>query len=235
VAEAFEPLGDSPDPATRLRAGREALAFLSSALDIAVGSSPEVDLLDMLTLVALGRDAVARRWPAATYGAAAGNVQHAFETSLDDVTALARGVISVEVEKEIWQLIRDWQRDNPTQDHVASVRLSEYAKFREGTTSRPSGVLSLVRGAAAAADTAVLLGERALYAAQRLPYLVRLQTRVASGEMMSEAARRFTRPAFEATRAFAAKALVVAGGVALAGAGSWLLLRVTRRHRHAWR
>ena len=78
---AFKPLIGSPHSAVRLSAARDELGFMSSALDIAVGSSPEVDLLDMLTLVALGRDAMGRRWSVEACGEAAHGVAEAFRTS----------------------------------------------------------------------------------------------------------------------------------------------------------
>lgn len=90
---AFDPIIESSNASMRLQAARDQLAFVTSALDIAVGSAPEVDLLDMLTLVALGRDAMARRWNPDTCGEVALGVADAFRASLDDISAVASGVI----------------------------------------------------------------------------------------------------------------------------------------------
>ena len=81
LVTAFEPLIDSSDLAVRHRAARDELDFMSAALDIAVGSEPEVNLLDMVTLVALGRDAMARRWDVDVYGEAGRAVVEAFAAS----------------------------------------------------------------------------------------------------------------------------------------------------------
>ena len=148
LVTAFRPLIESPDPALRLRAARDELAFMSSALDIAVGSAPEVDLLDMVTLVSLGRDAMARRWSFDTCGEAARAVGEAFQTSLDDVATVARAVTSGPVEDELRQVIREWQVENPDQDDVTGVRLSAYARYRDGTSANAAGLFAVLRGAA---------------------------------------------------------------------------------------
>ncbi len=218
---AFKPLIESPHSAVRLSAARDELGFMSSALDIAVGSSPEVDLLDMLTLVALGRDAMGRRWSVEACGEAAHGVAEAFRTSMDDISAVAAAFISSDVEAELRQVTAEWQRENPGHDDVAGVRLSAYAKYRPGSSTATSGLFAMLRGASETADTAVLLGDRALYATQRLPYLVRLHVRIAGSEIIVEAQR--------ATKRILLKTAVACGGLAVVGATSWLVARAAYR------
>jgi hypothetical protein len=218
---AFAPLIESSDIDMRLRAGRDQLAFVSSALDIAVGSAPEVDLLDMLTLVALGRDAMARRWSPETCGDRAHGLADAFRTSMEDIASVAAGVIPGEVEAELRQVIREWQEENPGHDDVAGVRLSAYAKYRAGSSAGKAGLFALLRGASETADTAVLLGDRALYATQRLPYLVRLHVRIAAREALVDAQRAARHALFNTA--------VSCGGLALVGATSWLCVRMAHR------
>jgi hypothetical protein len=213
---AFRPLVELPRVEVRLRAAQDELAFKSSALDIAVGSSPEVDLLDMVTLVALGRDAMARRWSEAEYGEAASGLPAAFQSSLDDIAEIARRVFPLEVEKELRDVIAEWQRENLTRDDVAAVRLSAYAKFRATSTSKNAGIFSMIRGATQTADTAVLLGDRALYATQRLPYLVRLHVRIALREFLVDGQR--------TARQVLARSAVPLLGLTLAGTGASLLV-----------
>ncbi len=217
----FRPLTESPSADVRLRGARDELAFMSAALDIAVGSSPEVDLLDMVTLVALGRDAMARRWSVEVCGDAAHTLADAFQASFDDISAIASGVLRDEVVAELRDVVREWQRENPDQDDVVAVRLSAYAKYRAGSTSKDAGLFSLLRGATQTADTAVLLGDRALYATQRLPYLVRLHVRIALREFLADAQRVARQTLNRSALPFA--------GLALAGAASWLTVRLVRR------
>lgn len=218
---AFNPLIESPDIDVRLRAGGDQLAFITSALDIAVGSAPEVDLLDMLTLVTLGRDAMAHRWSPEVCGDRAQGVAGAFQASIDDISAVAAGVLPAEIEAELRQVIRDWQGENPGNDNVAGVRLSAYAKYRAGSDVTKSGLFALLRGASETADTAVLLGDRALYATQRMPYLVRLHVRIAAREAIVDAQR--------AAKQVLRRAAVLSSGMALLGATSWLVVRLAHR------
>jgi hypothetical protein len=218
---AFAPIIESSDLVMRMHAGRDQLAFITSALDIAVGSAPEVDLLDMVTLVALGRDAMARRWSPETCGDRARGVAEAFRVSMDDITTVAARVIPDDAGAELRQVIREWQEENPGNDDVAGVRLSAYAKYRAGSSAGRAGLFSLLRGASETADTAVLLGDRALYATQRMPYLVRLHVRIAAREALFDAQRAARQMLFKATAA--------GGALALVGATSWLVVRLAQR------
>jgi hypothetical protein len=221
LISAFRPLMESPHADVRLRASRDTLAFMTSALDIAVGSSPEVDLLDMVTLVSLGRDAMTRRWSVPAYGDAGRAVADAFDGAHDDISAIASRVMPEEVQTELRQVVADWQRENSDQQEVATVRLSAYAKYRPGSTTKNAGIFSLLRGATQTADTAVLLGDRALYATQRLPYLVRLHVTIAIRETISDVKRVVGQTAI--------RSLAPLGGLALAGVASFFAVRLVRR------
>jgi hypothetical protein len=234
LATAFGPLIDSSDSSVHLRAARDELAYLSAALDIAVGSSPEVDLLDMVTLVTLGSSAVALRWSEAAYGEAGRRVARAFDASLMDISEVARRGVGDEVAAQLRVVIGEWQAENPGVEDVASVRLSAYAydageEGRGGITTRfakdASGLFSLVRGAARTADTAVLLGERALYATQRLPFLLRAHARIVGNDLFAEGDRTLARIEGLGTRLFV-PAFIFCAGVAVVTASSWLVARL---------
>jgi hypothetical protein len=189
LAAAFGPLVEASDPSVRTRASRDLLEYMAAALDIAVGSSPEVDLLDMVTLVALGRDAMTRRWSVVTHGERGRAIADAFRTSFDDIVTIARSSLSDEVEAELESVIRAWQEENPNVDDVAAVRLSANADMREGASKlakSTAGLFAVVRGAMSTADTAVLFGERALYVAQRLPFHLRFHARLATTDLVSD-------------------------------------------------
>lgn len=226
LAGAFEPLIESGDLAVAARATKDQLAFMSAALDIAVGSSPEVDLLDMVTLVALGREAMARRWKEEIHGEAARGVASAFRASYDDIEAVARTVISDEVDDQLNRVIREWIAENPRMENVAAVRMSAYAEKRDADHAlarNAAGLFSLVRGAAQAADTAILLGERALYATQRMPVLVRMHARVATKALFSDLRRDRT-----IEQVFVG-AFLALSGVAFVTTVSWLFARTIQR------
>lgn len=221
LASAFEPLIESENPILSVRAAQDQLSFMSSALDIAVGSSPEVDLLDMVTLVALGREAMGRRWKDDVYGPATRHVADAFRTSFEDISAIARTVISEDVEAQLGRVIREWLAENPRLEDVATVRLSAYAENRSAKNARSAaGLFSVVRGAAQAADTAILLGERALYATQRMPVLVRMHARIASKALFADMQRK------RIVKGIFFDAFLACSGVAVVTALSWLGARL---------
>jgi hypothetical protein len=193
LVAAFEPFSQSKDPAARSRAARDLLEFMASALDIAVGRSPEVDLLDMVALVALGRTAMSRRYGSGAHGAMGLSVVDAFQTSLDDIDGIARAAFSDDLEAGVRQAIIEWEEENPEVMDVASVRLSAHADNVTGTSTRSAkhaaGLFSFVRRATYAADNVVLLGERALYVAQRLPFHLRFHARIATNDLVTDATR----------------------------------------------
>jgi hypothetical protein len=99
-------------------------------------------------------------------------------------------MVSDNVEAEVQHLVRDWRAENPAQLQVEAVRLSTYAAERGASLARHApGVFRLMHQAAHTADDAVLLGERALYAAQRLPFLARRHARVGSTELFADLTR----------------------------------------------
>jgi hypothetical protein len=193
MVTAFAPLLESDDSSVRRRAQGDQLQLMSAALDIAVGAAPMVDLLDMITLTELGSDAMAARWNVDVYGEKGRGVLDALRASAQDIWGVAHKVVPVQVEADLVRVIRQWQEENPGLQEVASVRLSAYAQYKEemgsGLSKSASGLFSLLRGAAQTADTAVLLGERALYAAQRLPFLIRMHVRVASDDLFADLER----------------------------------------------
>jgi hypothetical protein len=190
LVAAFAPLIASDDLTVRLRAAEDELRFLSSALDIAVSAHPELNLVDMVALVALGRDAMTQRWDVTRYGDDSRAIERSFERSLDDISTFARSVVSGDVEAEVRRVIEQWRAENPDLVEVEAVRLSTYVAERASTLEKHApSVIRLMHQAAHTADDAVLLGERALYAAQRLPFLVRKQARVGSSELLVDLAR----------------------------------------------
>ena len=208
-----------PTPRCVCARARDQLAFVTSALDIAVGSAPEVDLLDMVTLVALGRDAMARRWKSR-------HVRRSRARRGRGVPCVHGRHLGRGVRRDLRrrrgraaQVIRQWQEEKPDHDDVAGVRLSAYAKY--GRAREQRGALLVAARASETADTAVLLGDRALYATQRLPNLVRLHVRIARPETVGDAQRAAKQVLF--------KGAALLGGLALAGGASWAVARLAQR------
>jgi hypothetical protein len=93
-------------------------------------------------------------------------------------------------EQEQWlrDAIRAWRLQHPEQTRVAGVRFAEFsglAAERQGRTDA-SGILAGVRSATRTADAALLLGERGMFLAPRMPYIARLHARLGVYEILHD-------------------------------------------------
>ena len=87
----------------------------------------------MVTLVALGRDAMTRRWNVRGYGEAARGLADAFQASLEDISAIAAGSLSREKSRpSSADVVAEWQRENPDQDDVAARQALGIRKVPRG-------------------------------------------------------------------------------------------------------
>ena len=190
LADVLAPLDRATDPAIRRAALDLQLRLSSAALDIAVGPDSDANLLDMVALVDLAKEV------------AGGHEVHdaltrqgiSFDDTLkkisDDVWQIARKVLSGPEEQQLRRIIDRWKVENPDQLRVASIRLSAFANPDAAGFNtdggEASGLLAGVKRAVQSADQARLLAERALFAAQRLPFLLRMQLRVATQLVMAD-------------------------------------------------
>jgi|GEM_PF-5765320 len=188
VAQAAEPLGGAEDARVTEQALRRALLYQASALDIASGPTPEVNLLDMLVFTTLTRDAFASYWVPEVFGADGQPMLDALVASERDVWRLADNVLDDDQENQVRDYIRRWQAEHPRQVQVEAVRLSEFAKQagKSAEAQKTRGLISSVRLAAKAADEALLMGERALFLGQRVPFLLRSQVRLGALEVLGD-------------------------------------------------
>ncbi len=190
VAESMEPLEESTHRDVSDAAMKGALLYVSSAIDIATGPLPEVNLVDLLVFLRLCRDALERHWIPAVYGAQGRDVVAAFTKSEEDLWEVAATVISSSQKQDLESLIDDWRAENPGQFRVEGVRLDDFARragrVERERAERAKGLLSGVKSATQAADQALLLAERAMFLVNRMPFLVRFQARVAVREIVSD-------------------------------------------------
>jgi signal transduction histidine kinase len=110
-------------------------------------------------------------------------------------------VLDAEGRAKLESLIADWRRENPNQYRVERVRLMDFAqhagRVEEERAKAAGGILSNVKQATQTVDQALLLGERAVFMAHRMPFLVRLQGRVGAREMLSDAVSELRSPTSE--------------------------------------
>jgi len=177
-------------PEERLAALRLSMSLTSSALEIAIGPSPVVNLLDMMVLTSLTRQRAETRMEVGGFYrrediAAILPILVSLEA---DVWALGARVLAPEQLASLRGLIDAWLRDNPDQEYVADVRLDDFAaehgeaQLAEAWTEDFIPDLSLVpevSQAATAADEMRVLLERYLVYIHHLPGILRWETQQA--------------------------------------------------------
>ena len=190
VMEAAEPLARAQDPHVRQNALRLALIHQSTALDIASGPLPELNVLDMLVFLSLSRNALERYWNPQVFGEPGAELLAAFHESERALSPIAAKLLSPQQRADVRALVRAWQQAHPDQHRVEAVRFIEFSALAGQVSidqaKRASGLLSQVKAGTQAADQALLLGDRAMFLAQRMPFLARAQARLGVQETVSD-------------------------------------------------
>lgn len=192
--QAFTPLAEEGEPHRREIALRLGVAYLSSALDIASGPYPEINLVDMIVFMKLSGDALETHWIPVTFGDEGRELLKAFRQSETQIWEISDKVLADDVQETVRNLIVDWQAKHPGQFKVESVRFNEFAE-RAGEVSaerqrQARGIFGQVRQVTQTADEGLLLAERGMFLANRMPTLIRLQARLGVYETTSDALSR---------------------------------------------
>ncbi len=244
LTQAFEPLVASVRGEVRLRAMRDHLVYVASALDIATAPVPEANLLDMVAFVELAKGTCRTRWNVDLHGEHGAAVLAALDAASTDVWRVARALLSPEKEEELRRLVREWHDENPGLTEIAAVRLPAFSAVAGRGETRAEvaahGIFSYVKKGVTEADMARLLGERALFLALRMPFLVRLQARLAAHEVTHEVVHELPDRLAQTVTAVAERAgplmrrAIGAGAIATAGlvtAGALAYAAVRRQGR----
>lgn len=196
LVEACEPLSRSQSERSRREGVRRLLVYAASALDIAAGTYPEVNVLDMIVFLRLSRVAVERHWLPHVFGDEARPLVTAFVDSEERAWHLASKILTARQGEVLNGMIEAWQRAHPDQVRVEMVRFEAFSaragRVTEALQRDAEGLLGSVKAATQAADQALLLAERGMFLAHRLPFLLRLQARVGAQEVMTDSLGRFS-------------------------------------------
>lgn len=192
ISEAMEGVSAHATPELHECALKRTLLYCSSALDIVSGPAPELSQLDMLVFVSLSQAVFARHWRPNVFGEAGEPTLHALRRLDEELWELARKLLEPDEEQTLRDLIHDYENTHPDQIHVEGVRFSAFSKIEVGARERKqaSGLWKSVRTATRAADEALLLGERMMFLAPRIPYLLRLHARLSMLELTSDGTRK---------------------------------------------
>jgi hypothetical protein len=191
VTQATETLERSPDPRVSDAALRKNLLYASSAMEIASGPFSEINLLDMIVFIRLSRRVLETHWIPELYGEDGGELAEVFARSDRDLAEVAAQTLAAAQREQLDRLVDAWLEENPGQIRVEGIRLNDFSTAAGSAASERAlvakGLLSGVKTATRAANQAMLLSERALFLFHRLPFLWRLQARVAAREMLGDA------------------------------------------------
>lgn len=191
VHDGTKNIENSSDPNLRAQAFLRRLIYNSAALDIALGPSPQANLLDMVAFIELCRGVWNDYWMPHLFKGQGSAMSQKFKEASDEIWSLASKVMTPDQKDQLAKLIQRWREKNPDQTSVENVRFSQFSKEAgaraQEMQSEVGGLLAGIKGATVAGDRAVLLGERALFYAQRAPFLWRAQAQAGAREVLNEA------------------------------------------------
>lgn len=226
LRHALAPLEASGNPGVRRSALERELAYLSAALDIAAGDNPVANLLDMLTFVELSRERFHKHWRPNVFGDSGHPVDEALREATEDIRAVAAKYMTPAQMGRFGHVLEDWREANPEQIHVEAVRLSAFSQFTgvkmKQLMDEARGLLGDMRRGMQAAESARLLGDRALYLGRRLPMLLGLHARVSADDLFADLKQNLLATRSQADAAtrhmeLMANRVMVRGGLLLCG------------------
>ncbi len=192
--QAFSELEASDDSQIRHTAMVRRLAYATAALDIGVGPNPELNLFDMISFLEISRSALERYWVPEVFGETGRGILAVFVLSIPEAWVIAANILSEKQRKDLSSFISHWIEAHPEHHSVETLRFSQFPEsIREESPELESGgiqkLVQRANRALAAADATRLLAERAFYYSQRAPFLMRLQARVATHELLMDGYR----------------------------------------------
>ena len=158
----------------------------TAAVQIAAGPNPSINAVDMVVLASLTRASVAHNLPA-TMGSKAQPIIEAFARLEKGAWPLVDFLTPAQ-EADLRRRLAAWTPDAASLDSVTFNRLEDFAKasgLPANQQSAPNSILALIgadplaglRPAVREIERSRILGERAIYYAERTPMLLDLQTR----------------------------------------------------------
>ena len=147
---------------------------LHHAFIIAGESDPDVGLLDMFSMVTLGRIFFEEEGQS-RYGKKIVPVIDGYRRAEADIRNVAAKVLTPDQMLNLMTIIKRWRRKNPEVKSFPLIRFSNFAADRrESTLSRaeePEGLFESVESASETVEEMRLLAERGAYLATRIPLL----------------------------------------------------------------
>lgn len=150
---------------------------LYHAYIIAGESDPDVALLDMLSMITLGRMFFEEKGPS-RYGEVIAPVTKGYQKAEADIRKIAAKVLTPNQMLNLMNIIKRWRRENPELKSFPFMRFSNFAAERRDAAltraEEPEGLFESVESASESVEEMRLLAERSLYLATRMPQLTGL-------------------------------------------------------------
>ena len=147
---------------------------MSSAYTIAAESDPDVALLDMASMVSLGR-LIYEEEMMKSKDAQLEPLLEGFRKAEKDIWQIAAKVLTPDQQKELSALILTWRRENPRILYFPYIRFSDFAANRRGSklvkSEKGKGLFKSVESATEQVEEMRLLAERAMFLTTRMPLL----------------------------------------------------------------
>ena len=175
--------GQTPEARRDEMAAR--LALSSSLVAIAMEPDPVDALADMLTFTTLTADAqkvAAMGKPADSPEA---RLQRALEQNDADAWRVAERWVNEPTRVAFRQRILSWSGSRGSASEVAFVRLADLKRAGSTSVESDSGLFDSLHAATQQIDQTRLLAERSLFLAQRMPFLMRWQAEVYTGNALA--------------------------------------------------
>lgn len=172
------------------------IAFLQDIYGVATGPNPYGNLLDMVTLVSLSRLQLESNWMPGLWGDSARPLLKVMQQNEATIWKLAGDVLKPEMQKELRQAIDQWGRNNQQMQGLTDIRATGFANAiakHDRAAGHGSGAsvfdlldidpLSSLDPATQELARSRRFAERALFLAQRMPTVLRLQTQLLTLEL----------------------------------------------------
>jgi len=145
---------------------------LYNAYIIAGESKPAIALLDMLSMVSLGR-IIFEEEGQKLYGVAVQPIIQGFRKAENEIQKIAVKVLREDQLENVMSIIRSWRNNNPEITFFQFTRFNHIAGERRKVTpddqEKPDGIFETVESATEQVEEVRLLAERGIYLATRLP------------------------------------------------------------------
>ena len=167
--ESFNPTGNSRYEVLELMTFSLHQAFL-----IAAESEPSIALLDMFSMVTLGRIFFEEEGQS-RYGKITVPVIDGYRKAEEDIRNVASKVLTPNQMLNLMKIIKRWRKENPEVKSFPLIRFSNFAAERRGDAltraDDPEGLFESVESASESVEEMRLLAERGMYLATRIPLL----------------------------------------------------------------